>query len=477
MLNNNPAWEALKQTAAALRKVRLRDLFAAEPQRRDDFQLDCAGIHLDFSKQLINNTALQQLLQLAEQSPLREQINAMFRGERINRSEQRAVLHTALRDPSDRAIVVDGQDIKPLVKQELDKIKDISERIRSQKWLGSTGKPIDTVVNIGIGGSDLGPKLITQSLGDRTINCQFLAETDDDAFDEIFSNLSPETTLILIASKSFTTRETIDNATRAIEWLGGTNKIAHHCIAITARPTIASQFGIPAANHCLFWDWVGGRFSVWSAIGLPIAIAAGFDAFSDFLLGAHEMDNHFRQQMFSENLPVILALIGIWNINFLNCHTLGIIPYAYKLRSLTAYIQQLTMESNGKIFTHVGNRLPYPTAPVIWGTTGYHGQHSYFQALYQSGRKLPIDFIRINNQQLPHSDILAGLRDVSALLFETPHTIVSLEQLAAKQLGALLALYEHKITAQGFLWNINSFDQQGIEIGKSLCKPLTESTV
>jgi len=456
MLHRAPAWEPLKNAATSLQQQRLVDLFSAHESRHADWQREACGLQLDFSHQLMNSDVLARLLDLPESQQVMSRFQAMVSGEVINTTEQRGVLHTALRDTTSTPIRYRGQDIKPLILDELACMESIAEDLTH----------ITDVVNLGIGGSDLGPRLVTQALSTQSpAKCRthFLADTNPALFQQTFGALNPETTLVIISSKSFTTQETLHNARKALDWIAN----PHHVYAITAHPHLAIEFGVLTTNILKIWDWVGGRFSVWSAIGFPIVLAQGMPAFREFLAGAHAMDHHLMTADFDHNCPILLALIGIWNINFLGAQSLAIIPYPYGLREFPYFVQQLDMESNGKIFTADGQRVPYATAPVIWGTGGLHAQHTYFQALYQGGHPVPVDFVTERESPIQHSPALAGLKNTDRFT-DTPHNIISLERISPYHLGALLALYEHKIAAQGFLWGINSFDQPGIELGKRL---------
>lgn len=494
-----PAWQQLQQLASASKKQRISDYFSTEPERAQTLRMTAAGILADFSKTKINAAVRSQLLLWAEQSPLQEKRAAMFAGEEINNSEQRAVLHIALRDLKREFAYLYGADKAELVAAEQAKIASVSARIRRQQWLGFGGRPIRHVVNIGIGGSDLGPKMVCETLRnglDNDVNLHFVSNVDETHLPHTLRYLSPEETLFIVSSKTFGTQETLLNAQAAKRWIvqhfADDAAVGAHFIAVTANPQAASAFGIQPDNMLTFWDWVGGRYSLWSSIGLPIAIALGYAAFTELLAGAHAMDQHFLSADGGENLPVMLALAGIWHINFQQMRSLAVIPYNDALSLLPMYLQQLDMESNGKSVDIEGRDIDYGTGPVLWGQNGSNGQHAFFQLLHQGRVEVPIEFIAAlhpttdNLEQ--HRVLLANMLAQSSALMtgsapsagqpylhypgDRPSVTLLLEELTARNLGALLALYEHKIFVQGVIWNINSFDQWGVQLGKRLAGEL-----
>ena len=520
------SYQALEQHAKTASTWQLRDLFDADPERFARMSLEAAGIFLDFSKNRLTQETVQQLLALAEERGVAAQRDAMFAGEKINHTEKRAVLHTALRAPRSLALQVDGQDIAQDVHQVLARMKDFSERVRSGTWLGHTGKPITDVVNIGIGGSDLGPKMVVQALRSYThlrLRMHFVSNVDGHDLDAVLSQVDAETTLFIIASKTFTTLETMLNAQTARTWFlhyaangdanGDANAasaaLARHFVAVSTNQAAIEAFGIAPENMFPFWDWVGGRYSIWSAVGLPAMIAIGHGYFSDFLAGAHEMDQHFQQAPLAQNLPVLLALIGIWNRNFLGFGALSIAAYHQDLARFPAYLQQLDMESNGKRVTKNGDSVQVASCPLIWGDCGTNGQHAYFQLLHQGTDITPLDFIAALNPSHEffeqHQALLANCfaqsealmrgktaDEVRADLLATgqsaeeidalvphktfpgnrPSNTLLLDRLTPQALGALIALYEHKTFVQGVIWDLNSFDQWGVELGKVLAKSI-----
>ncbi|MBN2689306.1 MAG: glucose-6-phosphate isomerase [Gammaproteobacteria bacterium] len=486
-------WQQLKELAAQSDTLNLRELFAKDKQRFDNFSLKTAGLLLDYSKNLITEEILKLLLNLAEEVNLKEKISAMYQGDKINNTENRAVLHTALRKDNPEA------EIQAV----LDKMEKCSEQIRTGVWLGFSDKPITDIVNLGIGGSDLGPKMVVEALTPYTSNrikCHFVSNVDGTHISETLKYLNPETTIFIIASKTFTTQETLTNALTAREWLeqkAGKKKINNHLLAVSANPEKAAEFGINHNNIFPFWDFIGGRFSLWSAIGLPIAIAIGMDRFKDLLHGAASMDQHFLNADYQENMPTLLALIGIWNRNFLNCQTQAVLPYDQYLELLPSYLQQLDMESNGKSIQANGEPVDCATAPVIWGAAGTNGQHAFHQLLMQGTQKIPVDFILSLKSHNPigqhHLFLYANcLAQSQALAFgrtmeeitdkklaahkivkgNVPNNIILTEKITPQTLGALIALYEHKIFVQGIIWGLNSFDQWGVELGKQIAKKL-----
>jgi glucose-6-phosphate isomerase len=484
--------------------MHLRKLFADDPERGKRLTAEALGVYFDYSKNLITDETVRLLLQLANESGLRERIDAMFRGERINVTERRAVLHVALRAPKGKKIIVDGEDVVPQVHAVLDKMTSFCNRVRSGQWLGHTGKPIKSIVNIGIGGSDLGPAMAYQALqfySDRSRTFRFVSNIDGTEFVEATRDLDAEETLFIISSKTFTTLETMTNATTAREWslakLGDPSAVAKHFVAVSTNAKEVAKFGIDTANMFEFWDWVGGRYSYDSAIGLSLMLAIGPEHFREMLAGFHAMDEHFRTTPFERNLPALLGLIGIWYNNFLGAQTVAILPYDHYLGRLPAYLQQLDMESDGKSVDLDGKRVNYQTGPIIWGQPGTNGQHAYYQLIHQGTKLIPCDFIGFRRTLNPlgrHHDLLMAnfFAQTEALAFgktreeviadgvvdyQVPHRVfegnhptntIMLEKLTPEALGKIVALYEHKVFTQGTVWHINSFDQWGVELGKVL---------
>jgi glucose-6-phosphate isomerase len=504
-LNERPAWKSLQTHSEAIKGKDLRELFAADPGRGQRFTAEAAGIFLDYSKNRITGDTLRLLVTLAEESGLRAKIEAMFRGDKINITENRAVLHVALRAPKDEQIVVDGENVVPGVHAVLDKMAGFAERVRSGAWKGHTGKRIRNVINIGIGGSDLGPVMAYEALkhySQRDLTFRFVSNVDGTDFAEAVQDLNAEETLFLVASKTFTTLETMTNAHTAREWslagLGGDEKaVAKHFVAISTNAKEVAKFGIDTDNMFGFWDWVGGRYSMDSAIGLSTMIAIGPDNFRAMLAGFHEMDVHFRTTSFEQNLPVLLGLLTLWYTDFFDAQTVAILPYEQYLKRFPAYLQQLTMESNGKHVTLDGTRVNYETGPVYWGEPGTNGQHSFYQLIHQGTRLIPCDFIGFSKTLNPlgrHHDMLMAnvFAQAEALAFGktaeqvkaegtpdwlVPHRVfegnrpsntIMAEVLTPAVLGKLVALYEHSVFTQGAIWNIDSFDQWGVELGKVL---------
>jgi glucose-6-phosphate isomerase len=513
-LTSTASFQALESHAAEAKDWQLRQLFAADAQRFPKLTVDAAGLFLDYSKNRLDATTIGLLLDLARERGVERQRDAMLSGEKINLTEQRAVLHTALRMPRGKALVVDGQDVNADVHAVLDHVKDFTDRVRSGAWLGYSGKPITDVVNVGIGGSDLGPKmavLALRSFAHPRLKMHFVSNVDGHDMDAALAQVNPETTLFIIASKTFTTAETMLNANTARTWFlqnGGTNEnLAKHFVAVSTNTKSVAEFGIDTANMFPFWDWVGGRYSVWSAIGLSVALAVGFGYFSDFLAGAHAMDEHFREAPLEQNMPVLLAMVGFWNRQFLNAGSLSIAPYHQDLNRFPAYLQQLDMESNGKRVTRSGGEVDTVTCPVVWGECGTNAQHAYFQLLHQGTDITPMDFIatlRATHDLPGHHDALlancfaqseafmtgktadevradlvaanVGAEEIEALVphktfpGNRPSNTILMDQLTPATLGALIALYEHKTFVQGVIWDVNSFDQWGVELGKILAK-------
>lgn len=496
------AWTKLQSQATLVKNLSIVSLFDTDVARASTYSLDAGELFLDYSKNLVSDEVWQLLLNLAEQSPLQDHRTAMFAGEAINTTENRAVLHAALRaEPVDACSKDERQRIN-LVKQQLNSVKTISDKIRSGQWLGSTGKAITDVVNIGIGGSDLGPKLAVNALHEYShpsIGLHFISNVDGAEILTTLKGLNAETTMIAVASKTFTTAETLLNAKTAIHWfeqsLGLKNvQSSSHFIGLTANPSNALAYGIQPDHILEFAEWVGGRYSLWSSIGLSIAISIGFEQFSNMLAGAREMDLHFKQAPLAQNMPVIMALLGIWYSNFLQAESIAVIPYCERLRLLPSYMQQLDMESNGKATTLAGEAVNYNTGPILWGQTGTNGQHAFFQLLHQGTRQVPIDFIATARDGLSNAEhhrvLLGNMLAQSAALMtgqaapegqqhryypgNKPSNTLLLKELSPKNFGALIALYEHKIFVQGSIWNINSFDQWGVELGKKMANDLLD---
>jgi glucose-6-phosphate isomerase len=502
-----PAWPALAAHYAKIRDVTLRQLFAGDAQRGERLTCDAAGVYLDYSKNRVTDETMRLLLQLAGESGLRARIDAMFRGERINVSENRAVLHVALRAPRGERIAVDGHDVVPDVHAVLDKMTAFAERVRSGDWKGHTGKPVRNVVNIGIGGSDLGPVMAYEALrfySDRAMTFRFVSNVDGTDFAEAVRDLDAAETLFVISSKTFTTLETMTNAHTARDWslaaLGGDPKaVARHFVAVSTNDAKVSEFGIDTANMFGFWDWVGGRYSMDSAIGLSTMLAIGPARFREMLAGFHAMDEHFRTAPFERNLPVLMGLLAVWYNDFFGAQTVAVLPYEQYLKRFPAYLQQLTMESNGKHVTLDGARVTCDTGPIYWGEPGTNGQHSFYQLIHQGTRLIPCDFIafaKALNPLGPHHDMLVAnvFAQTEALAFGktadevkaegTPEALVPhrvfegnrpsntllLDMLTPAALGRLVALYEHSVFTQGTIWQIDSFDQWGVELGKVLAQ-------
>ena len=506
-LTRRKAWKALQAHYRKVRGVHLRELFAEDPGRGERMAAEALGIYLDYSKNRVTDRTLKLLLQLAEESGLRERIDAMFRGERINVTEDRAVLHVALRAPKGASIVVDGEDVVPRVHAVLDRMKEFANRVRSGAWKGHTGKPIRNVVNIGIGGSDLGPVMAYEALrhySDRGMTFRFVSNVDGTDFAEAVRDLDPSGTLFIVSSKTFTTLETMTNARTARDWsiagLGGDGRsVARHFVAVSTNAAEVEKFGIDTANMFGFWDWVGGRYSMSSAIGLSTMLAVGPENFRSLLDGFHRMDEHFRTVPFGRNLPVLMGLLAVWNGNLLGAPAVAVLPYEQYLKRFPAYLQQLSMESNGKRVTLEGAPVGYGTCPVYWGEPGTNGQHSFYQLLHQGTQLIPCDFIAFANPLNPlgrHHDVLLAnvFAQAEALAFgktaeevraegtperlvphkvfegNRPSNVLLAERLTPETLGALVALYEHSVFTQGAVWGINPFDQWGVELGKALAQ-------
>src|SRR5882672_2818674 len=506
-LRKRSAWVALEKHYQEMKGVHLRQLFAEDGKRGERLAVEAAGIYLDYSKNRITDQTLRLLLQLAQECGLRDRIDAMFRGDKINVSEKRAVLHVALRAPRGASILHDGQNVVPDVHAVLDKMADFSQRLRSGAWKGHTGKRIRNVINIGIGGSDLGPVMAYEALkhySARDMTFRFVSNVDGTDFAEAVRDLDPAETLFIVSSKTFTTLETMTNAQSARDWLlkglgGNVKAVAKHFVAVSTNSEKVSAFGIDTANMFEFWDWVGGRYSMDSAIGLSTMLAIGPENFRAMLRGFHEMDEHFRTAPFERNLPVLMGLLSVWNNNFFGAATVAVLPYEQYLKRFPAYLQQLTMESNGKHVTLDGATVDYDTGPIYWGEPGTNGQHSFYQLIHQGTRIIPCDFIAFGKTLNPlgrHHDILLAnvCAQTEALAFGktseqveaegtpewlVPHRVfegnrpsntILAQRLTPEALGKLVALYEHSVFTQGAIWNIDSFDQWGVELGKALAQ-------
>ncbi|HEX3626514.1 MAG TPA: glucose-6-phosphate isomerase [Verrucomicrobiae bacterium] len=506
-LVQRPAWKALAATSKQIKKLHLRDLFAKDPKRGERLTVAGAGLFLDYSKNLINDRSLKLLLQLAKESGLKAKIDAMFSGQKINVTENRAVLHIALRAPKNAVISVDGKNVVPEVHAVLEKMAAFSNRIRSGEWKGHTDKPIRNVINIGIGGSDLGPVMAYEALrhySKRQMTFRFVSNVDGIDFVEAVQGFDPAETLFIVSSKTFTTLETMTNAETARNWLltglgGDKSAVAKHFVAVSTNAEKVSAFGIDTANMFGFWDWVGGRYSMDSAIGLSTMLAIGPDNFRAMLNGFHQMDEHYRTAPFEKNLPALMGLLNVWYTDFFDAQTVAVLPYEQYLKRFPAYLQQLTMESNGKHVTLDGKTVTYDTGAIFWGEPGTNGQHSFYQLIHQGTRLIPCDFIAFANALTPlgrHHDILLanvfaqsealafgktakqvkaeGIADwlVPHRVFEgnRPSNTILADRLTPEILGALVALYEHSVYTQGVIWNINSFDQWGVELGKALAQ-------
>jgi len=501
------AWKKLLSHYKKMREVHVRSLFADDPKRGERMTAEAAGIFLDYSKNRVTDETLKLLLTLAEESDLRARIDAMFRGDKINVTEKRAVLHVALRAPKGTSILVDGENVVPQVHEVLDRMTDFSNRVRSGEWKGHTGKPIRNVINVGIGGSDLGPVMAYEALkyySDRYKTFRFVSNVDGTDFSEAVRDLDPAETMFIISSKTFTTLETMTNAHTARAWLlaglgGDETSIAKHFVAVSTNAREVTKFAIDTANMFGFWDWVGGRYSMDSAIGLSTMLAVGPDNFRAMLDGFHQMDEHFRTTPFDRNLPALMGLLSLWYNDFFGAQTVGVFPYEQYLKRFPAYLQQLTMESNGKHVTLEGGQLNYATGPIYWGEPGTNGQHSFYQLIHQGTRLIPCDFIAFGqplNVVGPHHDMLLAnvFAQTEALAFGktpeqvkaegtpdwlVPHRVfegnrpsntILADRLTPQNLGKLVALYEHSVFTQGVIWDINSFDQWGVELGKALAQ-------
>ena len=515
-LTTSSAWKALELHQKEMAPLHMRELFASDPQRFSKFSTRWNDLLVDYSKNRINEKTMSLLFDLAREVKVKEWTEKMFTGEKINSTEQRSVLHVALRNRSNTPILVDGTDVMPSVNKVLQHMREFSESVRNGVWTGYTGQPITDVVNIGIGGSDLGPVMVTEALkpyGHQRLSVHFVSNVDGTHIAETVKKLDPERTLFIIASKTFTTQETIVNAQSAKNWFldhaKNPSAVAKHFVALSTNATAVSAFGIDTKNMFEFWDWVGGRYSLWSAIGLSIALSIGMDNFEELLAGAHEMDVHFRSTPYEKNIPVILGLLGIWYNNFFGAESHAIIPYDQYLHRFAAYLQQGDMESNGKGVNRDGLRADYSTGPVIWGEPGTNGQHAFFQLIHQGTKLIPVDFIAPTQSQNPIGDhhpillsnffaqteaLMRGKTEDEAraelessglkgeeLVRLLPHKVfpgnrptnsILFKKLTPRTLGSLIAMYEHKIFVQGVVWSVNSFDQWGVELGKQLAKAI-----
>ena len=514
-LTDLKAWKELENNYADVRGMNMREMFAADPDRFEKFSVSMNNMLVDYSKNRVTADTMKLLFDLARESGLEKARDAMFSGEKINITENRAVLHTALRNRSDRPVFVDGKDVMPQIKAVLKKMESFSGAVRSGEWKGATGKAMTDIVNIGIGGSDLGPVMVVEALKHyqkEGLNTHFVSNVDGTHIVETLKRLNPETTLFLVASPAFTTQETLTNAKTAREWLVkalGEDAVAKHFVALSTNTEEVTKFGIDPANMFEFWDWVGGRYSLWSAIGLSIAISVGFDNFVELLTGGFEMDEHFRTAPLEKNIPVILAVLGVWYHNFFGAEAYAVLPYDQYLHRLPAYLQQADMESNGKGVTKAGRPVSYTTGPILFGEPGTNGQHSFYQLIHQGTHLIPCDFIvpAISlNETGDHHPILlsnvfaqaealmkgktaaevraefeaqgAGEEKIQALLNHKifsgnrPSNTILVEKIDPRTLGRLIAMYEHKIFVQGVIWNVNSYDQWGVELGKQLAKKI-----
>lgn len=503
-----PSWKGLQEHFQKIRNVHLRTLFADDPKRGERLVAEAVGLYFDYSKNRVTDETLRLLIGLARESKLQEWIDAMFRGDKINFTENRAVLHVALRMPRGASVIVDGKNVVEEVHEVLDRMTAFSSRVRSGEWKGFTGKPIKNVINVGIGGSDLGPVMAYEALrhySKRDLTFRFVSNIDGTDFAEATRDLNPEETLFIISSKTFTTLETMTNAQTAKSWvlakLGSEKAVAKHFVAVSTNAAEVSKFGIDTANMFEFWDWVGGRYSMMSAIGLSTMIAIGPENFHEMLAGAHEMDQHFRTTPFEKNLPVLMGLLGLWYGDFCDAATVAVLPYDQYLKRFPAYLQQLTMESNGKYVTRSGARVTYQTGAIYWGEPGTNGQHSFYQLIHQGTRLIPCDFIGFAQSLNPigeHHDLLIAniFAQAEALAFgktaeqvraegtpewlvphrvfegNRPSNVIFAERLTPAILGKLVALYEHSVFTQGMIWAIDSFDQWGVELGKVLAKKI-----
>ena len=505
-LTRSVTWQALKRLQEETANDRIRDYFTADPRRFEKMSLRVGGLFLDYSKQPVSEAVLAKLIELAEHSALVQRRAQMFSGDIINVTENRPVLHTALRNLGKRPLMVDGQDVMPEIHRTREQIRAFSEAVRSGEWTGYDGQRIRDVVNIGIGGSDLGPNMACRALLKHRhpqLSFHFVSNVDGAHIQKVLSRLDPATTLFIVSTKTFSTQETLLNAHTARRWFletaGPDADVGAHFIAASTNKAAAMAFGIREENVFEFWAWVGGRYSMWSSIGLPIALSIGFDGFMELLEGAYEMDQHFLAAPFAENMPVLMALIGIWHINFQDAETQAIVPYDQALHQLPAFLQQLDMESNGKSVDIFGHPVDYKTGPIVWGQTGSNGQHAFFQLLHQGTRYVPIDFIASLKPEPGveehHFALLTNMLAQANAFMEgslkgnegngsrpdpyscpgnRPSSVLLLDELTPRTLGALIALYEHKVFVQGVIWNINSFDQWGVQLGKRIAGEISE---
>ena len=515
------SWQALVEHAKTMKNQHMNDLFTADTHRFDKFSIELPELLLDYSKNLLTQETLEKLIALANDCDISGWRNNMLAGERINFTEDRAVLHTALRNRSQSAILLEGENITEQVEQALSKMKDFSEQVRQGKWLGYSGKRITDIVSIGVGGSNLGPQMVTEALkqySDHSLNVHYVSNVDGTQIANVLRPLNPENVLFIVSSKTFTTAETMTNARTAVKWLTSASfdekSVAKHFVAVSANKQNAMNFGIEESNIFDMWDWVGGRFSLWSAIGLPIALDLGFEKFIELLEGAHEIDNHFYHAPLAQNAPVILALLSVWNCTFLGAQSQAILPYDQSLHMLSAYMQQAEMESNGKSVSWNGTEVDYPTVPTIWGEVGINGQHAFYQYLHQSNNIVPADFIGSIESVTPvqghHETLMANFFAQTQALMQgvneeqvridlkakgraddyinkvAPHKVhkgnrptnsILLNRISPHSLGNLIALYEHKIFVQGIILNICSFDQWGVELGKGLANTIEKELV
>ncbi|MCF7821593.1 MAG: glucose-6-phosphate isomerase [Mariprofundaceae bacterium] len=515
-LTQSPAWKALSAHYESISGIHMRQLFSDDPKRFDKFSLRFKDILLDYSKNRCSKETMALLIQLANEAGLRGAIDRMFSGEKINNTEERAVLHTALRNRSNRPVMVDGEDVMPGVNDVLARMREFTNRVRDGQWLGSTGKQITDIVNIGIGGSDLGPVMVCEALkpfAQEGLKVHFVSNVDGTQIVETLKELSRETTLFVIVSKTFTTQETIANAKTARDWFltrgGSKSAVAKHFVAVSTNAKAVQNFGIDADHMFEFWDWVGGRYSLWCAVGLSIALYIGMDNFEKLLSGAHDMDEHFRTAPFEENMPVILGLLGVWYNNFFDADSHAILPYDQYMHRFPAYFQQGDMESNGKCVTRDGERVDYSTGPIIWGEPGTNGQHAFYQLIHQGTKLVPTDFLAPidtknpigqhhtlllsnffaqtealmlgKNEDEVRSELEAEGLSGDALEALLPHKVfpgnrpsnsILFQRLFPETLGALVAMYEHKIYVQSVIWKLNAFDQWGVELGKQLARKI-----
>ncbi|PMR71983.1 glucose-6-phosphate isomerase [Billgrantia endophytica] len=505
-LTRSVTWQALKQLQQETANDRIKDYFTADPQRFEKMSLRVGGLFLDYSKHLVSDAVLIKLLELADHSALVQRRAQMFSGDIINVTEDRPVLHTALRNLGDNPVMVDGKDVMPKIRRSWEQLRQFADAVRSGEWKGYSGERIRDVVNIGIGGSDLGPNMASRALLKHRhpeLSFHFVSNVDGAHIQKVLSRLDPATTLFIVSTKTFSTQETLLNAKTARRWFlenaGPDADVGAHFVAASTNRRAAMDFGVREENVFEFWAWVGGRYSMWSSIGLPIALSVGFDGFMEMLEGAYEMDQHFLSAPFAENMPVLMALVGIWNLNFHGAETQAIVPYDQALHQLPAFLQQLDMESNGKSVDIFGHPVDYKTGPIVWGQTGSNGQHAFFQLLHQGTRYVPIDFIAslkpepgveehhfalLTNMLAQANAFMegslkgkgegGGRLDPYSCPGNRPSSVLLLDELTPKNLGALIALYEHKVFVQGVIWNINSFDQWGVELGKRIAGEISE---